>query len=195
MKYLSIDIETTEIDYKYCDLLEFGAVLEDTTKIIDLNLLPKFHCYFLPPNGLSYTGQPIALSMHPFIFKRIAERDPNYTYLHVNSFGNKFKQFLVNNEFQIEQDRVIINVAGKNVSFDIRFLEEKTDINKHVKIRHRVIDPSMFYMNGFDEVVPGTSECKKRAGLDENVAHNAIDDALDVIALLRIKFYPYLKII
>lgn len=186
MKYLSIDTESTGINSKTCDLLEFGALLDDLSNLLPIDQLPKFHCYFLPPESGVFTGEPTALSMHPTIFKRIAEREAPYNYFSTNRFGYQFKKFLLDNGFKSEDDRVTINVAGKNVAWDINFLEDKTDIKKHIKMRHRVLDPGILYLQKDDDRIPGLEECKKRAGIVETrVNHNAIDDAIDVILLLR----------
>ena len=41
-----------------------------------------------------------------------------------------------------------------------------------------------------DESLPGLGLCKKRAGLPEEVAHDAVKDAQDVILLLRKEYNP-----
>ena len=188
MKYLSIDTESTGVNNKTCDLLEFAAILDNLSNLLPINQLPRFHCYFLPPESGIFTGEPYALSMHPIIFRRIAEREKPFNYFSTNRFGFQFKKFLIDNGFNPEDDRVTINVAGKNVAWDISFLEEKTDIKKHIKMRHRVIDPAILYLQKDDDRVPGLEECKKRAGIVESgVNHNALDDALDIVILVREK--------
>jgi hypothetical protein len=80
-------------------------------------------------------------------------------------------------------------VAGKNVAgFDIPFLKQIKGL--FPKFHHRVIDPGMMYFNPcIDEIPPDLKECKKRANLPEVVSHEALDDAWDVIQLLRNKFH------
>lgn len=192
MIYASIDIETTGLDPKKHDIVEFGALLEDTSKNIEISKLPKFHAYILPPVGDEYVGSPYALSMHPKIFRKIAERIEGYSYLHPNKLGFAFKTFLLNNGYTSNRDKITINVAGKNfAAFDYQFLLEKTDFDKHIKIRHRIIDPAILYLKDGDEALPGTSECLIRMqdemGItrEYDIAHEAIDDAIDVIKLLR----------
>lgn len=187
MKIVSIDIETTGLDHNYCDILEFGAIIDDLNNLKPVNELPRFHCYFLPVNNGLYMGQPYALSMHPVIFRRIANREAGYTYVSPHKFGYMFNKFLNENGIERDsaKDRTVINVAGKNVSFDIGFLENKTDINKFVGLRHRVIDPSILFLTRDDNAIPGTSELKKRLGMGDNVAHTALADAEDVINVIR----------
>lgn len=82
---------------------------------------------------------------------------------------------------------VQINVAGKNfATFDKLFLERLPRWKQLIKIRQRIIDPSVLYVNWEEDTsLPSMSECKVRAGLSEIVTHNAIEDAWDVVMLLR----------
>ena len=189
MKYVSVDCETTGLDPKTCDILEFGAIIDDLNDLKPIEELPRFHCYFLPPpenNGM-YHGQPYALSMHPTIFRRIAEREKPYTYVSPNKFGYMFNDFLNKNGIVAEntKERTVINVGGKNPSFDIGFLEDKTDVGKFVGFRHRVIDPSILFLKSTDEKILSMGDLKKRLGLPEFVAHNAMEDAQDVVRIIR----------
>lgn len=82
------------------------------------------------------------------------------------------------------------NAAGKNfANFDNKFLERLPRWKQCLKARGRTLDPSVLYIDWKkDDAAPGLSLCKQRAGLNEIVTHNAIDDALDVVMLFR-KFY------
>jgi len=186
MKYCSIDIETTGLIVDECDIIEFGAVLDDLSVVAPIDELPVFHCYFRKEY---YQGSPYALSMHPKIFRRIAEKEGLYNYYHAEKFGYKFKQFLMQNGYEEDSGRVYINAAGKNFgAFDLQFLDRKTDLNKHVKISHRILDPGSMYAEITDTRVPGTEECLRKAGFEPNVTHEAVDDALDVVKLIRHHF-------
>jgi hypothetical protein len=79
------------------------------------------------------------------------------------------------------------NAAGKNfVSFDQKFLERLPRWKQVFKIRRRVLDPAILFVDWTnDTAVPGLSLCKERAGLPSLVTHNAVEDALDVVMLLR----------
>lgn len=79
------------------------------------------------------------------------------------------------------------NAAGKNFgSFDQKFLERLPRWKQIFRIRNRILDPAILYVDWKgDESLPGLSKCKERAGLNSHVTHNAIDDALDVVVLLR----------
>lgn len=191
MRYISVDIECTGLDPLTCDIIEFGAVLDDLDQRMPIDSLPMFHCYLVKDN---YFGEPYALSMHPTIFRRIAERGleenrKKYSYLNANSLGNAFKKFLLNNGYASEHDKVLINVAGKNFSsFDLQFLKHKSDFLKHIEVRSGVLDPGILFLEGEDKGIPGLKKCKERAGIeDTTVYHDAISDAKDVIELLRRK--------
>jgi hypothetical protein len=64
MRYVSIDIETTGIDRDWCDIIEFGAILEDTENQLPYEEIPKFHRYLKPPRQEGYRGEIFALNMH-----------------------------------------------------------------------------------------------------------------------------------
>jgi len=183
VRIVSIDIETTGLSEDECDILEFSAVLDDLKIQAPLETLPVFHTYFVKER---YVGEPYALSMHKEIFLRIAAREKPYTYKTAMTFGYSFRQFLVKNGYEEKHDQVVITAAGKNFGpFDLQFLKRKTDMLKHVNVRSRILDPALLLLNSDDEVIPGTSECKKRMGLDGKVAHTATEDAFDVIKMVR----------
>jgi len=185
MKYVSIDIETTGLQTETCDIIEFGAVMDDLNDPRPLCKLPVFHCYFTKEN---FNGNPYALSMHPKIFRRIANKEGSYSYLNATKFGYVFKKFLTQRGYEEENGRVYINAAGKNFgSMDLQFLNAKTDLNNHVKIRHRILDPGSMFATPEDADVPGTRECLIRSGYSPNITHTAVADAVDVIKMVRFK--------
>lgn len=83
-----------------------------------------------------------------------------------------------------------LTCAGKNfATFDKIFLEKLPRWKQLFAIRQRILDPSILFIDWKnDESLPGMSTCKKRAGLNELVTHNAIEDAWDVIKLLRTSY-------
>lgn len=80
-----------------------------------------------------------------------------------------------------------INCAGKNFgTFDKIFLEKLPRWQQVIRIRQRLLDPSILFVDWVkDAEVPGLGKCKERAGFDKVVTHNAVEDAWDVIELLR----------
>jgi len=85
---------------------------------------------------------------------------------------------------------VSINVAGKNFgTFDKLFLERLPRWKQAIRIRQRIIDPSLLFADWkSDDSMPSLDTCKIRAKLDGVVTHNAIEDAWDVIQLLRTQY-------
>lgn len=82
------------------------------------------------------------------------------------------------------------NAAGKNfANFDNKFLERLPRWKQCLRARGRTIDPSILFVDWVnDEAIPGLSLCKERAHLDPHVTHNAIDDAMDIVKLLRTQY-------
>lgn len=72
------------------------------------------------------------------------------------------------------------NVAGKNFAmFDKAFLAKFSCFQKTIlkKMRHRILDVGSLYVTKEDECLPDLNECLRRANINEEVPHNAIDDA------------------
>ncbi len=186
MKYCSLDIETSGLNPNTCDIIEFGAVVDNLWGQPPLESLPTFHRYIYRP---SYRGEPFALAMHGHIFKKICDRQGEVTT--TENLVEEFYDFLVANGFQKKPGEVLFNVAGKNFAmFDKNFIDLlPKHPDKKIKYHHRILDPAMLYLNKTDaEVLPGSQECMKRAGLDGEVAHTALEDAFMVVKLLRAKF-------
>jgi oligoribonuclease len=85
---------------------------------------------------------------------------------------------------------VTINVAGKNfASFDKHFVERLPRWKQLIRIRQRIIDPAVIFTDWKnDNSLPSLSECKERAKIQGEVTHNALEDAWDVIELLRTQY-------
>ena len=185
LKYVSIDIETLGVDWNTCDMIEFGAVIDDLKTPLDK--CPRFHCYL--PKEL-YRGQPYAMAMHSVILKRIAVREEGWNYVPNDCLGENFANWLIENGFEKTYDKVSLNAAGKNFgSFDNNFLNLCPNFCDHIRIAHRVVDPAMLYLDPkIDKKLPDSKTCMERAGVDKPVAHTAVEDALDVCYLLRNKW-------
>lgn len=83
------------------------------------------------------------------------------------------------------------NIAGKNFSgFDKLFLEKYNCFKKSIlnKSRHRVLDVGSMYVRKEDESIPDLKECLLRAGIEVEVPHTAVEDAILVIRATQIKF-------
>ena len=86
--------------------------------------------------------------------------------------------------------KTYLNVAGKNFgTFDKVFLEKLPKWKLLFSIRSRIIDPAILFTNWrVDESLPGLDACKERASLEGVVSHNAVEDAMDVVKLLRTQY-------
>ncbi len=81
---------------------------------------------------------------------------------------------------------VKINVAGKNVaSFDIPFLEALPGWKGFINFRRRTIDPAILCVHKSDKHLPDLKECLTRCNIVKKVSHTAVDDALDIIQIIR----------
>jgi oligoribonuclease len=186
VKYCSLDVETTGLDHENCSILEIGALIEDTENPQALGYLPTFHCYVVEE---FYCGQPYALQMNAKILHQIATRKEGdgYLYLRPEEIGEAFYDFLFKNEM-VEKPRDPVVAAGKNFAgFDLQFLDKLPDFAEYVRFHHRTIDPAMFYLDFKIDTrtPPNLQQCLERAGIKKEVAHTAIEDAFDVIQLVR----------
>lgn len=197
MKFVSIDIETTGLDPNKCTILEFAAVVDDLNIQEPIDKLPKFQTYVLQD---FYNGDPYALAMHCDKLQKIANwRTSGIDVCSLDTLILKFQTFLVTFGYQesgrnsayLKEGYIKINVAGKNfANFDNRFLEKLPNYDKLIKIGHRILDPVMLYFDPAKDIdhLPSMIDCMKRAGIEGEVPHTALDDALLVIKLLRNKF-------
>lgn len=140
-----------------------------------------FHAYIKRDE---YSGSPHALSMHPKIFRRIATEEGGYNYYSPETIIWTIKYWLQYDVGVGPRER--INVAGKNfASFDHGFIRRLKGYDSFY--RHRIIDPAMLFWNPqVDSQLPDTKQCMERAGLEGEVAHTALEDALVVAKLVRI---------
>jgi hypothetical protein len=85
---------------------------------------------------------------------------------------------------------LIINVAGKNFgTFDKIFLQQLPWWKKLIIARLRLLDPAILCCKfNEDDTLPSLNICKERMGIKGEVTHNALEDAWDVIQVLR-NFY------
>jgi len=85
---------------------------------------------------------------------------------------------------------ILINVAGKNFgTFDKLFLEKLPWWKKLIQPKQRIIDPAILCCDWYNDfALPSLTQCKERLEITGEVTHNALEDAWDVIQVLR-KFY------
>ena len=83
-----------------------------------------------------------------------------------------------------------ITCAGKNFgTFDKLFLEKLPRWKQLFKIRQRIIDPTILFTDWKNDTdLPNLTTCKARAKTGGEVSHNAVEDAWDVIQLMRSQY-------
>lgn len=199
MIYISIDTETGGLEWKHNSLLEFGAIIEDTKNQLPFDQIPKWSVLLSNVDN-RYHGSAYALAMHGEIFKELAKKPEDRTekVIAAQDLSWAFRKWLIQHpafaDYANNTKPIPINVAGKNFgTFDNRFLEENGFYDR-IKIIQRLIDPAVLYYNDdVDDSLPNLSVCKQRAGLLEtSIVHRTIEDAWDVIQVLRGKMYPRL---
>lgn len=225
MRYVSLDIETSGLDWEKNQILSIGLIVEDTNNQLSFDKIPKLHIGVL---NEEITGSLFALNMNCDLIQILNEyKEANkeerekisiqtgmifcykddicweiFKFLYVNIIDTTFK-FNTNGNVVIENkiiypdyrrstkmNKIHFTIAGKNVAlFDYPYLVRLPRWEEFFKIRHRVLDPTTLYVDWKkDEVPPGLDECKVRANISGIVTHNALEDAWDVIEVLRKKY-------
>lgn len=177
MRYVSIDLETTGLDPRNDQILQIAAVVEDTQKAyLELEELPRFVCFVKRER---YFGQAFALQLNSWIFKILAGvQKTEYPILFPDAARNKLLEFF---KAHFGDEKVV--VAGKNAAgFDIPFLRnlEYDDEAAPLPFHHRTIDPGSMFIDWSKKTPPALYELTGK-----QVSHDALEDALDVITVLR----------
>lgn len=167
MKYISIDVETTGLDWDHCQILEIGAVYDDTDKPFQ-----EAKLFSEVARMDAIRGEPYALQMNAHIIRASMKRG---IYNLTAAFGSWLGEGKT-------------TPAGKNFSsFDARFLE--TGGFDMSRLRHRVLDPGSMYAMSTDAQPPDLKTCCLRAGFEPfGPAHRGLPDALTVCRLIRAKW-------
>ena len=186
MRYLSVDIETTGLSPSNHQIIEFAAVLEDTSNNTPVDKLPCWVTYFDHPQLLCDPYCVANFKLSEIISKTLAIKKgatPG-NIVNTDSFAKAFLTWVTGLGLLAAGQR--LTFAGKNVgAFDIQFLRRLYDFDRLIPYNHRYLDPAVLYVSEEDAALPDMSECLKRAGLHYPVAHTALADARDVIRLFR----------
>lgn len=172
---VSIDLETTGLDPINNQILEVGIIIDNG---LALDRLPTFRCIV---QHEKYRGSAYALALNHEILHELSFKEDAHT---VDEVVPAIRDFLQANDV----NPLKFIAAGKNIgSFDIQFLKQLPGWGTLVKPLHGYLDPGPMYWEPGDVGVPGLSKCKKRAGLPPTVTHKALEDAFDVVKLIRYK--------
>lgn len=225
MKYVVIDIETTGVPGKDGNLedlqiIEFGAVIEDTNNLLPLDDLPQYNRII---RHEQYKGGAFAINMNARIFEILAGRenyrrgeeldayDKHHGIISIKDLAKDFFEFLyehfrknATDDFTIllgpnyQEAPFTITPAGKNFdAFDRKFIDLIPKWGQYVKLRHRTIDPTSMYIDWYnDDTPPGLGDCLSRAGVPKIVTHKAVQDCLDTLLVIRKEYSvkkPWMK--
>ncbi|GAB3861042.1 hypothetical protein GCM10028822_39910 [Hymenobacter terrigena] len=185
MRYVSLDLETSGSNPARHQILELAAVVEDSRHPRPLAKLPAFRRVVRHPE---YSGTAGAIALNARLFEELAQKEPNPELCTPAELLPQLRAFLLHHGFRPDKaDCVSVTMAGKNIAvFDLGFLKELPGWGALVRAEPAMLDPAAFYLNWRkDSRLPSMSTCKARAGLEREVAHEALADALDVVRLLR----------
>ena len=130
-----------------------------------------------------YHEDEVVEALYQFCYRNgLVDLDPSFLYKQMKVVDGIAYPILGSNMV-----KTYLNCAGKNFAgFDKKFLEKLPRWKQVFSIRSRVLDPGILFVDWInDESIPSLDECKKRAGIDGAVTHNAVEDAMDVVMLLR----------
>jgi len=184
MKYATLDLETTGVVEKSPKhILQVSIVVEDPKNLMPLNELPHFTCYV---RQKKVEGEAYALAMNSKILGYISGYNKETPPYPIYDEGEWIKHAMAFLALHFPNQEGKIFCAGKNVgTFDFLFLPETL----RKQFSFRVIDPAMQFTDLLnDEKVANLETCKQRAGLEPVVSHDARQDNLDVIAVLRTRY-------
>jgi len=192
MKYISLDIETTGLNKDRHQIIQIAAVVDDLSRFAPLDSLPKFSA-FVKWDTLQF--DEFALGMHVKsgllgrLFADTSKKGIDETILNLTAFLEMYYPI---------KEKEKYNVGGKNVAgFDIPFIRAAGRHQfpgagaTHIRLlvdsfSHRVIDPAVYFTDFVtDKAVANLELCKQRAGIGGTVSHDALDDALDVVKVVR----------
>ena len=218
MKYVSIDIETSGLNHDMNHVLSIGAIIEDTAKKLPYEELPKFNAIVLQnniqgsPRAITMNKEIISL-MGEYLegtdeVRGLLNSNSGYNFYEEDDVVKEFYKFLWSNGYSTldspsthingkltpiidgKTKPITLNVAGKNFgTFDKLFLQELPWWQKLIRTRQRVLDPAILCVDWLNDTsLPSLTTCKERMNVEGIVTHNALEDAWDVIEILR-KFY------
>lgn len=183
MKYASIDLETTGLDYNRDQILEVGIVIDDLSWPDVVKEGPyggRPYVRLLVWHDVIH-GQAAALAMNKDLLEEIAEAEERGVGFNTAETDSFLRDFL-----RQHFPGGLVTAAGKNVaSFDLPFLKNNMPLSFEL-FHHRSVDPAMLYWQPGD-TCPSLSQCLERAGLPSEVSHRACEDAYQIIQLIRFK--------
>lgn len=185
MIYVSIDIETTGLDPKNDQILQIGAIIEDTSKCLEFDEIPKFDRLIRHER---ITGSPYALAMNAGLIAKLS--DSVYGIPAEVAVLQLYAWIIEHAGIPMSPNLKLRPVwAGKNVAlFDLQFLKNISNWGSYFEGSNRVLDPAILFTDWEKDVrPPSLQDCLRRAGFSDQrvVTHDAVSDAWDIICCLR----------
>jgi len=195
MKYISLDIETCGLNKDKHSIIQVGWVIDDLSELKPIEDLRR-ESFFVYNENICADINTIEWHKKNGLWDKWLDCRSLLPLGRIESELVKS----ITEEFGLDHYlKNKINFAGKNLAgFDIPFLSNGSIAFKQFfdkKASHRVISPDEYFFDlTKDEVKPSLQECKRRAGFeDTEVTHEALDDALDVVRLIRWKYNRQLE--
>lgn len=173
MKYVSIDIETLGLNID-APIVEVACVFVDNGKILGQE--QTYVCHDKYDNC-----EPFAMAMHPDTLRLIAG-GPCDGVCHIRDLDLVINGWLGKYAFDDQ-----VTYAGKNAAgFDLPMLERQCHAFKELcNPHHRVLDPGPMFSRRGMKSTPTLNAIIEQEGLDAQVTHTALDDALAVVAAIE----------
>lgn len=162
-----------------------GGVVDDTEKWY-LNDAYELHSFSFNIKHDRITGSPFAINMNSKIIQNMVQNPDSCITL--DQFMPRFTEFLESAGYERESrsNKFHLILGGKNVgSFDINFLRRIPGWFENISTSSRFVDPVMLYFDVTDDQLPDLKTCKERAGIEGDVAHYGLEDAMDCLLLVR----------
>jgi len=193
MRYYSIDIETTGLDETEHQILQVGIAFEDTDHIKQIDRIPQRE-FTIRHKKISGDLYALTMESNVNIMRYALENPKNKDVLQQCELTNRLCEFMYECEGTIPRNEKTgrtpkyrtITVAGKNFNgFDRKFLEAIPGFTDQIHMRYRTIDPAMLCIDWSRETPPSLQDCKDSLKINGEVKHTALEDAIDVIKIIR----------
>lgn len=189
MKYISLDLETTGLDANFHQVIEIACVIDNLSCPRGFDYLEHCDSFRKIVRHRNYNFSPYAMKMHlknGLIDELLRSTHASSSdVVEIGQAGGLLINFL--NQNDLYAPSIKPTIAGKNFArLDAPFLFRMHGFSVGQEWwHHRSLDVGSLYAKPTDNELPSTEECLKRAGLKSGGNHRAMDDALDVVRLVR----------
>jgi len=187
MKYLTIDIVTTGDDIFKNQIIEIGAVIDDLSKPIPIDEIPKFH-YYIDNHMINGTPDKL-LSLHKQLII-ISEKKDKYPIINSSEVIDFFHNWLIDNSVILSQcPMYTLAIDGhKKINFLYRdLLNTKCDFKKDYY--YDIFNPMILFCDPKNQKIPTVNETLlETKNYKKRKNNNILDNVYDIVRLMRFKF-------